>query len=1574
MEAHPLSLAIHPSTDSASDLSGGKKRNEEIKLAGNGAETMTEAGKLSSRQCLGGHRSHIGSSKTGTGGSKTPLSGLSPIDTCSGTSPPRKGKGKEKKSSLQERAETSEKKQRMRPATEVISRIQWDPDLPAGDFIVGYLDRFTGVIEKPFDAFFWEDISSVGATVLAVPKHRIQYFKYKGEIVWDKRVQLDNFFGSRGTRTIQDIVSQPSMPQPRSEGEQQSSERCSNSSEESNLLEAEADLEDLVPGTPHHLSNKKRPTHFICVHVTDELVKSQVGEIQQYITKYTPQLSEGCLPVSALHVTLCMVKLSTEQDEEVAKQVMSSCRSQFISLLPRCVQLTFEGVDNFRNRLVYVKVKHEPALTKLVSFLLEQFQLAEIKTPGNHDQYTPHMTIVKLTRPLCREMHTNLINPTSYQPFLDISLGCQTINALSLCSMTAPKQSDGFYLRLATISNSLHGLSPSIVCLVEQQLGKLAERGYLTDYERDQFLQELSSPVRLEDDKKFESVVTEMLLFNEEANTLEAPVNPSTVVIMRGLPGSGKSHIANNCLEMKKNHSQTVVISADDFFTQEGQYNFLPALAYKAHQHCIQQLLDALMSRKKLIVIDNTNSRLWEYRLYLYLSEVLGYRCHILEIPCPTASVAERFCSRNLHSVKSQAVMNIFKRWEKDKRAMLVPPRIAYPLEWPRQEGASVSLLSLCHDTSVSQLDNLMSSTGITAVYVGVFLTIDSQWMLLSAFPPAHTNLYTTHTTLVFQPTYSQLSRAAVGRKVTLQVVGSADNGRIQAVAVELPHKLSSQNEVAHITISTIDGVPPRLSDSLLQSQLVRCRQGLLLEGVIGVVLREATEEELKGLQPSSETYATSSFVIVKSTDEMKQLLPKVVFKQHPKPSEVDVTKLNAQESLDIVTGEVGVTKLFIFDFDGTLFIPPDPAEGRRQYEQHTRRRWPHKGWLSWPASLLPPLKVLPGPALSEFYSHHGQAGSLTIVLTGRVERTRPAVLSVMENAQLFPHRVILKPNVSDQSTANFKLTVMRQLLDEFPGVNLVKFWDDLPQNLAAIRCLSQSGADNTQFQLIDASRLHPSCLPKQEKSSGLQPLPSLSPPHQSLLESHLAVYGLLPTREYEAAAQEGVDFLVSQFARLVGYTGKPSNLAYPFGSYPLGRMSDVDLCLLAPPTSSPMGWISQLSSQLDACGIKFVHIGHSTRCPRLKVMLEFTEAPAIEYDLVIAVLDEDRVFRDTAQSKLPASQVAKMRKTSDSQSKAALSGPLFLEKVEHVIGDVLSKDQFGAIVEMTVQLLIAKREKGNAFGCIHTFHLVQLLADFIRSYSSKLSALPNLDAVMQSFICHVSQLPLDKWEAVIGDTVPEDFIPRVMSVFQNACRILTEENGHPSLSCYSQLLERTEFPPEGHTAVEIKLTGSSPVLKWKARTLIEARLPTYIRQLLTKGLQVVSDGNVKNGGKLCFAVPSLKSAKETLQTVLRAFWSEMSEYRKKEGLQIHMTFGKPSDTTTTTSIGQTVQAKQSPNTSFLDLVTSFATTTSTDTELHLSSHLTAHDRLLVHEAAERLGLQHTTITSGREKHIVLRK
>ncbi|CAK84555.1 unnamed protein product (macronuclear) [Paramecium tetraurelia] len=80
-----------------------------------------------------------------------------------------------------EMLEQKEMQKKFKPTLQVIDRILWDTKFNKEDFIVGYEDRFLGIMEVPFTDFIISQVKS----------HRVQYFKQKGKIVWDRPRRLD---------------------------------------------------------------------------------------------------------------------------------------------------------------------------------------------------------------------------------------------------------------------------------------------------------------------------------------------------------------------------------------------------------------------------------------------------------------------------------------------------------------------------------------------------------------------------------------------------------------------------------------------------------------------------------------------------------------------------------------------------------------------------------------------------------------------------------------------------------------------------------------------------------------------------------------------------------------------------------------------------------------------------------------------------------------------------------------------------------------------------------------------------------------------------------------------------------------------------------------------------------------------------------------------------------------------------------------------------------------------------------------------------------------------------------------
>ncbi len=118
------------------------------------------------------------------------------------------------------------------------------------------------------------------------------------------------------------------------------------------------------------------------------------------------------------------------------------------------------------------------------------------------------------------------------------------------------------------------------------------------------------------------------------------------LTILRGLPGSGKSTFARSL-------GADVVCSADDFFGPE--YAFNPNLLSAAHTECRRKAEDAMSRGLPHIVIDNTNTRKWEYAPYVNFAEKYGYSVEIIIL---------RGDYGNIHNVPREVIDKMKTRWE----------------------------------------------------------------------------------------------------------------------------------------------------------------------------------------------------------------------------------------------------------------------------------------------------------------------------------------------------------------------------------------------------------------------------------------------------------------------------------------------------------------------------------------------------------------------------------------------------------------------------------------------------------------------------------------------------------------------------------------------------------------------------------------------------------------------------------------------------------------------------------------------------------------------------------------------
>lgn len=137
---------------------------------------------------------------------------------------------------------------------------------------------------------------------------------------------------------------------------------------------------------------------------------------------------------------------------------------------------------------------------------------------------------------------------------------------------------------------------------------------------------------------------------------------PKQLVIMRGLPGSGKTTYAK---EITKYGG--IVLSSDDYFKDEaGNYIYDRSKLKDSHIWNQKRAADAMVSGYELIVIDNTNVRKWETKPYVKVAVDLGYDVFFIEPPNYWVKDLDELMARDDKRVPRKTMERMLREWEDD--------------------------------------------------------------------------------------------------------------------------------------------------------------------------------------------------------------------------------------------------------------------------------------------------------------------------------------------------------------------------------------------------------------------------------------------------------------------------------------------------------------------------------------------------------------------------------------------------------------------------------------------------------------------------------------------------------------------------------------------------------------------------------------------------------------------------------------------------------------------------------------------------------------------------------------------
>ena len=129
------------------------------------------------------------------------------------------------------------------------------------------------------------------------------------------------------------------------------------------------------------------------------------------------------------------------------------------------------------------------------------------------------------------------------------------------------------------------------------------------------------------------------------------------LILLRGLPGSGKTTLAKIILQLPSN-IEPEVLSADDFFeTEDGVYNFDVTKLKEAHNYCQFRCSERMRQQKSRIVVANTFTQEWEMDEYFKMADRYNYRVH-------TIIVENRHGNENIHGVPEDKLQQMKERFQ----------------------------------------------------------------------------------------------------------------------------------------------------------------------------------------------------------------------------------------------------------------------------------------------------------------------------------------------------------------------------------------------------------------------------------------------------------------------------------------------------------------------------------------------------------------------------------------------------------------------------------------------------------------------------------------------------------------------------------------------------------------------------------------------------------------------------------------------------------------------------------------------------------------------------------------------
>lgn len=135
-----------------------------------------------------------------------------------------------------------------------------------------------------------------------------------------------------------------------------------------------------------------------------------------------------------------------------------------------------------------------------------------------------------------------------------------------------------------------------------------------------------------------------------------------TVIIMCGIPGSGKSYTVGKIKEHYESKNIEVVVCSSDHFmmNDKGEYDFHPSKLAYTHKQCQEKFCNSLLKDNIVVIVDNTNVKIKDLKYYENMTEKQSATVLFVESNSLWKDNVDECFKRNTHNVPYDKIKEMY--------------------------------------------------------------------------------------------------------------------------------------------------------------------------------------------------------------------------------------------------------------------------------------------------------------------------------------------------------------------------------------------------------------------------------------------------------------------------------------------------------------------------------------------------------------------------------------------------------------------------------------------------------------------------------------------------------------------------------------------------------------------------------------------------------------------------------------------------------------------------------------------------------------------------------------------------